>query len=255
MKKILSAVFAAVMAVTMIATFAACGKKAETDADTPKHVLTMATNAEFPPYEFYEGDKVVGIDAEVAGLIADKLGMELKIEDVAFDSIIPGVQAGKYDMGMAGMTVTEDRLKSVDFSTSYAKGVQSVIIKENGIIKSLDDIKGKRVGVQTSTTGDIYATGDYGEDHITKYDNGALAVQALVADKVDCVIIDNQPAQSYVAANQGLKILETPYAEEDYAICFSKDNTELKEKADAALKELIADGSLQKVVDKYISAK
>lgn len=254
MKKILSAVLAAVMAVVMIATFAGCGKKAEVETEAKKEVLVMATNAEFPPYEFYEGDKVVGIDAEVAGLIAEKLGMELKIEDVAFDSIIPGVQAGKYDMGMAGMTVTEDRLKNVDFSTSYAKGVQSVIIKENGAVQSLDDIKGKMVGVQTSTTGDIYATGDYGEDHVTKYDNGALAVQALVADKVDCVIIDNQPAKSYVAANKGLKILETPYAEEDYAICFSKENTELKEKADAALKELIADGSLQKVVDKYIKA-
>lgn len=254
MKKILSAVLAAVMAVVMIATFAGCGKKSEVDTEAKKEVLVMATNAEFPPYEFYEGDKIVGIDAEVAGLIAEKLGMELKIEDVAFDSIIPGVQAGKYDMGMAGMTVTEDRLKNVDFSTSYAKGVQSVIIKENGAVQSLDDIKGKMVGVQTSTTGDIYATGDYGEDHVTKYDNGALAVQALVADKVDCVIIDNQPAKSYVAANKGLKILETPYAEEDYAICFSKENTELKEKADAALKELIADGSLQKVVDKYIKA-
>ena len=254
MKKILSAVLAAVMAVVMIATFAGCGKKAEVETEAKKEVLVMATNAEFPPYEFYEGDKVVGIDAEVAGLIAEKLGMELKIEDVAFDSIIPGVQAGKYDMGMAGMTVREDRLKNVDFSTSYAKGVQSVIIKENGAVQSLDDIKGKMVGVQTSTTGDIYATGDYGEDHVTKYDNGALAVQALVADKVDCVIIDNQPAKSYVAANKGLKILETPYAEEDYAICFSKENTELKEKADAALKELIADGSLQKVVDKYIKA-
>ena len=254
MKKILSAVLAAVMAVVMIATFAGCGKKAEVETEAKKEVLVMATNAEFPPYEFYEGDKVVGIDAEVAGLIAEKLGMELKIEDVAFDSIIPGVQAGKYDMGMAGMTVREDRLKYVDFSTSYAKGVQSVIIKENGAVQSLDDIKGKMVGVQTSTTGDIYATGDYGEDHVTKYDNGALAVQALVADKVDCVIIDNQPAKSYVAANKGLKILETPYAEEDYAICFSKENTELKEKADAALKELIADGSLQKVVDKYIKA-
>ena len=254
MKKILSAVLAAVMAVVMIATFAGCGKKAEVETEAKKEVLVMATNAEFPPYEFYEGDKVVGIDAEVAGLIAEKLGMELKIEDVAFDSIIPGVQAGKYDMGMAGMTVREDRLKYVDFSTSYAKGVQSVIIKENGAVQSIDDIKGKMVGVQTSTTGDIYATDAYGEDHVTKYDNGALAVQALVADKVDCVIIDNLPAKSYVAANKGLKILETPYANEDYAICFSKENTELKEKADAALKELIADGSLQKVVDKYIKA-
>ena len=215
----------------------------------------MATNAELPPYEYHEGDKIVGIDAEIAALIAEKLGMELKIEDVAFDSIIPGVQAGKYDMGMAGLTVTEDRLEDVNFSDTYAKGVQVVIVKEDSDIKTIDDVKGKKIGVQTSTTGDIYATGDYGEENITRYDNGAVAVQALSTGKVDCVIIDNEPAKSYVAANEGLKILETEYVTEDYAICFNKEDTELQKKVNDALKELIADGSVQKVIDKYITAK
>ncbi|MBQ8028556.1 MAG: transporter substrate-binding domain-containing protein [Clostridia bacterium] len=242
MKKLLALALAALM----LFALAACGEK------TP--VLTMATNAEFPPYEYYEGDKVVGIDAEVAALIAEKLGMELEIVDVAFDSIIPGVQAGKYDMGMAGMTVTEDRLTKVSFSSSYATGVQSVIVKEGGAVKSLDDISGKKIGVQTSTTGDIYASDEFGEDAVVKYDNGAVAVQSLILGKVDCVIIDNEPAKSYVAVNEGLEILDTEYAVEDYAICFSKENTELKDKVDAALKELIADGSVQKVVDKYINA-
>ncbi len=248
--KILSVILALVI---VLGCFAACGGSEEPKDE--KKVLTMATNAEFPPYEFYEGETVVGIDAEVAALIAEKLGMELKIEDVAFDSIIPGVQAGKYDMGMAGMTVTEDRLKDVNFSDSYATGVQVVIVKEGGSIASLDDIAGKKIGVQTSTTGDIYASDEFGEENVIKYENGALAVEALKNGKVDCVIIDNEPAKSYVAANEGLVILETEYAIEDYAICFAKENTELQEQVNTALKELIADGSVQRVVDKYISAE
>lgn len=245
MKKLLCVVLAAL---TVVFAFSACSKT-ET-----KETLVMATNAEFPPYEYHDGDAIVGIDAEIAQAIADKLNMELKIEDVAFDSIIPGVQAGKYDMGMAGMTVTDERLKSVNFSTSYAKGVQVVIVKADSDIKSVDDVAGKKIGVQTSTTGDIYASDDFGEENVTKYDNGAVAVQALVSGKVDCVIIDNEPAKSYVAANEGLKILETAYVEEDYAICFNKEDTELMNKVNAALEELIADGTVQKIVAKYIKA-
>ena len=260
MKKFLALMLAALM----VFALAACGGNTSTEETTAadettvaeeKKVLTMATNAEFPPYEYYEGDKVVGIDAEVAALIADKLGMELKIVDVAFDSIIPGVQAGKYDMGMAGMTVTDERLEKVSFSTSYATGVQSVIVKDGGAVASLDDIAGKKIGVQTSTTGDIYASDEFGDDAVVKYDNGAAAVQGLLAGKVDCVIIDNEPAKSYVAANEGLSILDTEYAVEDYAICFAKENTELQTAVDEALKALIADGKVAEVVAKYIKAE
>ena len=255
MKKLLCIVLSAL---TVAFCFAACAKNTETNETTTeaaaKETLVMATNAEFPPYEFHEGDAIVGIDAEIAQAIADKLGMELKIEDVSFDSIIPGVQAKKYDMGMAGMTVTDERLESVNFSTSYAKGVQVVIVKEDSDIKTVDDVEGKKIGVQTTTTGDLYATDDFGEENVTKYDNGAVAVQALVSGKVDCVIIDNEPAKSYVAANDGLKILDTTYVEEDYAICFNKENTELMDKVNAALEELIADGTVQTIVDKYINA-
>ena len=260
MKKFLALMLAALM----VFALAACGGNTSTEETTAadettvaeeKKVLTMATNAEFPPYEYYEGDKVVGIDAEVAALIADKLGMELKIVDVAFDSIIPGVQAGKYDMGMAGMTVTDERLEKVSFSTSYATGVQSVIVKDGGAVASLDDIAGKKIGVQTSTTGDIYASDEFGEESVVKYDNGAAAVQGLIAGKVDCVIIDNEPAKSYVAANEGLSILDTEYAVEDYAICFAKENTELQTAVDEALKALIADGKVAEVVAKYIKAE
>ncbi len=247
MKKF-SKIIAVLLAVVFVCTaFAAC-------SGAKSNQLVMATNAEFPPYEYHEGDAIVGIDAEIAQAIADKLGMELVIEDVAFDSIIPGVQAGKYDMGMAGMTVTDERLESVNFSTSYAKGVQVVIVKEDSDIATVDDVAGKKIGVQTSTTGDIYASEDFGEENVTKYDNGAVAVQALLSGKVDCVIIDNEPAKSYVAANEGLKILETTYVEEDYAICFNKADTELMDKVNAALEELIADGTVQSIIDKYINA-
>lgn len=256
MKKFLAVLLAALM---ICISFVACSseKKSDdtnTDTDT-QETLTMATNAEFPPYEYKEGDNVVGIDAEVAQAIADKLGMKLEIVDTKFDAIIPGVQSGKYDMGMAGMTVTPEREQSVAFSDSYATGIQSIIVKQGSAIKSVDDLSEKtKIGVQLGTTGDIYAKDDFGDEAVQEYDKGADAVQALIAGKIDCVIIDNEPAKSFVAANEGLEILKTSYAEEDYAICFKKDNTELQTKVNDALKELIADGTVQKIVDKYITA-
>lgn len=256
MKKFLAVLLAALM---ICISFVACSseKKSDdtnTDTDT-QETLTMATNAEFPPYEYKEGDNVVGIDAEVAKAIADKLGMKLEIVDTKFDAIIPGVQSGKYDMGMAGMTVAPEREQSVSFSDSYATGIQSIIVKQGSDIKSVDDLSEKtKIGVQLGTTGDIYAKDDFGDEAVQEYDKGADAVQALIAGKIDCVIIDNEPAKSFVAANEGLEILKTSYAEEDYAICFKKDNTELQTKVNDALKELIADGTVQKIVDKYITA-
>lgn len=257
MKKFLAVLLAALM---ICVSFVACSseKKSDdtnTDTDT-QETLTMVTNAEFPPYEYKEGDNVVGIDADVAQAIADKLGMKLEIVDTKFDAIIPGVQSGKYDMGMAGMTVTPDREQSVAFSDSYAKGIQSIIVKQGSDIKSVDDLSEKtKIGVQLGTTGDIYAKDDFGDEAVQEFDKGADAVQALLAGKIDCVIIDNEPAKSFVAANDGLEILSTSYAEEEYAICFKKDNTELQTKVNGALKELIADGTLQKIVNKYIKAE
>ena len=253
MKKVLSVVLCAALLLTCLA---GCNKKGSDELTTvTEGKLIMATNAEFPPYEYYDGDNIVGIDAEVAELIAQKLGLTLEIADIDFDSIVPGVQTGKYDMGMAGMTVNEERQQKVNFTDPYAKGVQVVIVKEGGSVASLDDIKGKKIGVQQTTTGDIYATDEYGEEAMVRYQNGALAVEGLKSGKVDCVIIDNEPAKAYVKANTGLKILDTEYANEDYAICIAKENDKLLEKVNAALKELIADGSVQKIVDKYIPAE
>lgn len=217
--------------------------------------LTMATNAYFPPYEYYDGDAIVGIDADIAQAIADKLGLELVIEDMEFDSIITAVSTGKADFGLAGMTVTEERLKNINFSDSYATGVQSVIVKEDSDIASLDDLAGKMIGVQLATTGDIYASDEFGSDFVEQYNKGNDAVMALVSGKIDAVIIDNEPAKSYVAANEGLKILDTEYAVEDYAACIAKENTALLEAVNGALGELKADGTLQSIIDKYISAE
>ncbi len=248
MKKALTLVLAVVMLLSAVC-FVGCGKE-------EKGVLKMATNAYFPPYEYYEGKTIVGIDAEIAKAIADKLGMELVIEDMAFDSILTAVQNGSVDFGMAGMTITEDRLKEVNFTTSYAKGVQSIIVKEDSAITTVDDLYAEgadyKVGVQLGTTGDIYATDDFGEDRVTQYTTGNEAVSALLKGDVDCVIIDNQPAKAYVANNKGTKILNTSYADEDYAICVSKENSELLEKLNKAIDELIADGTIDKLVNKYI---
>lgn len=219
--------------------------------------LTMGTNATFPPYEFYEDGKIVGIDAEIAALIAEKLGLELVIEDMEFNSIITAVVSNGVNMGMAGMTVTEERLESVNFSTSYATGIQSVIVVDGSGIETLDDLAGKKIGVQLSTTGDIYASGDYGDDNVIKYNKGADAVLALIGGDVDAVIIDNEPAKSYVKANEGanLKILDTEYAVEEYAIAIAKENTELLNAINTAIEELILDGTIDAIIEKYIPAE
>ena len=253
MKKVLSVLLALVMVISVCALFSACSK-------SDKNELVMATNATFPPYEYMEGDKIVGIDVEIAEKIAEKLGKTLRIENVEFDSILTGVQSGKYDIGVAGMTVTDERLESVNFSNTYATGVQVVIVTEDSAIKTVDDLKGDgsmKIGVQQGTTGDIYASdteenGGYGSDNVVKYKSGAEAVLALKTGKVDAVIIDNEPAKNYVAANEGLKILDTEFTNEDYAICVAKGNDELLADINKALEEMKADGTLQQIIEKYI---
>ena len=275
MKKFLSIALALVTVVMALAAFTSCSKDENT--------LVMATNAAFPPYEFKEGDKFAGIDVEIAEAIAEKLGMKLEIADVEFGTIIGGVQSGKYDFGMAGMTVTPKRQESVDFSTTYATGIQVIIVKDGSAIESLDSIfefydngdpvalknTDMKVGVQQDTTGDIYCSDDITNwgfndveedgtvktDRVVRYKTGADAVAALKAGKVDCVIIDNEPAKSFVKANEGIHILEgdNEYVIEDYAICVSKENKDLLEKINKALDELKKDGTIDKIVAKYIN--
>ena len=218
--------------------------------------LTMSTNAAFPPYEMTADDgSFEGIDIDVAAAIADKLGLELQVDDMDFDAALLAAQNGKSDMVMAGVTVTDERQKVMDFSDTYAEGIQSVIVPEDSDIASVDDLAGKTIGTQRGTTGYIYCTDDFGEDSVVAYDNGLTAVQALNNGQVDAVVIDNAPAKEFVAANTGLKILDTAYAQEDYAIGVAKGNTALLDAINGALEELQADGTLQSIVDKYIKAE
>ena len=218
--------------------------------------LTMSTNAAFPPYEMTtDNGDFEGIDIEVAGAIAKKLGLELQVDDMDFDAALLAAQNGKSDIVMAGVTVTDERQKVMDFSDTYAEGIQSIIVPEDSDIASADDLTGKAIGTQRGTTGYIYCTDDFGEDNVIAYDDGLTAVQALNNGQVDAVVIDNAPAQEFVAANPGLKILDTAYAQEDYAIGVAKGNTQLLDAINGALEELQADGTLQAIVDKYITAE
>ena len=259
MKKFTAIILAVLMVCAMLT---GCGSKEEAGLKTVESgKLIMATNAAFPPYEFIEGNEVVGIDAENAGAIAEKLGLELQIDDMEFDSIIESVKGGKADIGLAGMTVTPERQEVINFTASYATGVQVVIVTEDSAIASVDDLFAEGamhiIGVQRNTTGDLYSTWDLedaGLATVDRYSKGADAVQALITGKVDCVVIDNEPAKAFVAANAGLKILDTAYAVEDYAAAMSKDNQELYEAVNKALEELIADGTVKTIVEKYIPA-
>lgn len=259
-KKIFALATASLLAVTTL--LSGCGAKNDTAAndtadknDKAAVVLKMGTNATFQPYEYKEGEEFRGIDVDIATAVAKELGMELEVVDMEFDSIITSVQKGEVDFGMAGMTVTEERKAEVDFTSSYATGVQVVIVPEGSDIKTIDDLEGKKIGTQLGTTGDIYSKDDYGEENVVSYSKGADAIIALKGGDVDAVIIDNEPAKAFVADNDGLTILDTEYAIEDYAIAVAKDNTELLDKINAALEKLTADGTIDKIIAEYIKAE
>jgi polar amino acid transport system substrate-binding protein len=287
MKKVLSLAIAMAMAISLTgcggstsagssagstaqssAASSAASSSASSGDDTAAQLTTveagklhMSTNASFPPYEMTtDSGGFEGIDVEIATAIAEKLGLELVVDDMGFDAALTAVQTGQSDIAMAGITVREDRLEVMDFSDSYATGVQVVIVKEDSPIETIDDLaNADMIGCQKATTGYIYCSdtpenGGYGEDHVTAYDTGALAVMALVNGQVDAVVIDNEPAKSYVVANSGLKILDTEFAVEDYAIGFAKGNTALVDAVNTALSELTADGTVQTILDKYITA-
>ena len=224
--------------------------------------LHMSTNAAFPPYEMTtDAGGFEGIDVEVAAAIADKLGLELVVDNMSFDAALTAVQTGKSDIAMAGITVRPDRAEVMDFSESYATGIQVVIVQEGSPIETVNDLaNAEMIGCQKATTGYIYCSdtpenGGYGEEHVTAYETGAVAVMALVNGQVDAVVIDNEPAKAFVAQNPGLKILETEFAVEDYAIAVGKGNTGLLDAINTAMAELKAEGVFQDIVDKYITAE
>ncbi len=280
MKKI----FAVAMAMALSASLIACGSNDAPAASSPaasspaassavetgiatleEGKLIMSTNAQFPPYEMVsdgagvEGSGFEGIDVELAHALADKLGMELVIDDMEFDGALMAVQEGRSDMVLAGLTYTEERDLVMDFTDSYAKGVQVVIVKEGSTV-TMDNLGEMMIGCQRGTTGYIYASdsienGGYGEDHVLAYDNGATAVQALMNDQIDAVIIDEAPAKEYVNANAGLTILEGEWVTEDYCIAVNEGNTALRDALNTALNELQADGTVDAIIANYINAE
>ena len=250
------------LALAMVMSLAACGGKSGGDLNTVEAgKLHMSTNAAFPPYEMTTDDGgFEGIDVEVADAIAKKLGLELVVDDMGFDAALLAVQNGQSDIAMAGITVKPDRQEVMDFTDSYTNAVQVIIVNEDSPIQSVDDlVNAEMIGCQRATTGYEYCAADpeddgYGADHVTAYETGALAVMDLVQGKVDAVVIDNEPAKAYVAQNPGLKILDTEFANEEYAIAVKKGNTALLDAVNAAMAELKADGTFQDIVDKYIKA-
>ena len=273
-KKILTIALVGLMA----ASLAACGKasetqtsnaasestsdgKAERKSDGTSQIktveagkLTLATNAEFPPYEYHDGDKIVGIDMDIADAIAKKLGLEVQIEDIAFDSVILEVTSGKADIGLAGISATDERKQSVDFSDTYTTSKQLIIVKDDSTITGSKDLEGKTVGVQTGTTGDILAS-DIKDVKPERYDKGMDAVQALSQGKVDAVIIDSEVAKKFVEETSGLKVLDEAFADENYAIAIKKGNKELLDSVNKALSELKSDGTIDSIIAKYIKAE
>ena len=227
--------------------------------------LIMSTNAQFPPYEMvadgegFNGTGFEGIDVEIASAIADKLGLELQIDDMEFDSALLAVQNNTADVMLAGLSYSEERDEVVDFTDSYATGVQVVIVKDGSDV-TMDNLGEKMIGTQRGTTGYIYASdtpenGGYGEDHVLAYDNGATAVQALMNGQIDAVIIDEAPAKEFVAANEGLTILPGNWVEEQYCAAVNEGNTALQNAINTALNELMDDGTVQEILDKYITAE
>ncbi len=270
MKKFLSLLLAG----TMLFSMAGCGAAEEPAADNGADetaaedsaavdtvqdgLLIWGTNAAFEPYEYMEGDSVVGIDAEIADAIAAKLGLTAQVENMDFDAIVPAVTTGKVDIGLAGMTIDEDRLKNVNFSTPYVEAGQAIIVKDGSDIASAADLSGKVIGVQRGTTGDEYVSDDangVGAASVERYANGPDAAQALLTDKIDAVVIDNEPAKKLVANADGLVKLDETLTSEQYAIAVAKDNTALLDAVNNALAELEADGTLQTIFDKYLNTE
>ena len=244
MKKIISLIMVVGI---MLCMFAGCGKTAQ------DNVITMATSADFEPYEYYENDKIVGIDIDIMNAVCEKIDMQLQPEDMSFDSVIGAAQTGKADIAMSGITITEDRKNMVDFTIPYTSTTQSIIVAQGSAITAKADLKDKKIGVQINTTGDTQVTEEFGDAAVDRYQNGALAVESLKNGKVDCVVIDGEVAKALVDANEGLEIIADAYSIEEYAIALQKGNTELLNKINGALEELLADGTIDKIIAKYIT--
>lgn len=218
--------------------------------------LVMATSADFPPYEYKDDNgNYVGIDVEIMQAIADLWNVKLEISDMKFDAVITSVASGKADVGASGLTITEERLESVNFTDTYTQATQVIIVKNDSEIKAVADLAGKKVGVQLGTTGDTYASDDDAiKDGVQRFNTGIDAVLALTQGKIDAVLIDNEPAKAFVKQNEGLKIIDEKYTDEFYAFATAKEDKELCNALNEALAVLDSNGKLDEIINKYIKA-
>ena len=215
--------------------------------------LTMATSPDFPPYEFRDdAGEPTGIELELMALIAEKLGLELQVDTMEFDSALMSVEQHKCDMAVSGITVREDRKLVMNFTDSYTTAVQAIVVPEGSDV-TLENLGEHMIGTQRGTTGYIYCVDDYGEDHVIGYDTYSTVFQALLNGQIDCIVVDDSVAKAYVAQNPTLSVLDTEYAVEEYALAVDKDNEPLLDAVNAALNELMADGTVQSIIDKYIT--
>ena len=264
MKKILSLTLAAILLFSMLTMFG-CGKATGLDAIKKAGKLTVYTEAGFAPYEFVYNNDIVGVDIEIMKAVADKIGVELDVQDTNFDSIIGGVQSGKVNAGAAGITITAERLESVDFSQPYTQTEQYVIVPvDNDTIKFVEDLAGKNVGVQNGTTSDLLveeliSNGKMAGATLTPYNTPAMAAAAI--GKIDAVVTDKLTAEIIINNNEGLKAFSltnsdgSPVAEiEKYGICVAKGNEDLLAVINEVLDELIAAGKISAWEQEY-SAK
>lgn len=246
MKKILLLVLVSVLSSVMLF---GC-KKSETAADT----LIVGTNAEFPPFEYIEQGQIVGFDVDLMNEISKLTGKKVEFKNMAFDSLLIAMQTGKINCIISGMTATDERRQHVNFSTPYFVSKQAVIVPENSDIQKFEDLKGKKIGVVIGYTGDMVVTDMYKDtSSITRYEATGQAIMALTAGKVDATVLDMEPAKEYVANNEGIKVLDTALAEEEYSIALPKDNTALLDEINKALQTLKENGTYDKIYAKYFN--
>ena len=254
MKKFKNILIIVVIGIVVVAVVAMMNKKdiEEVNVESEIEKLIMVTEAGFAPYEFYEGEEIVGVDVEIAKKIAEKTGKELEIKDTDFDSLINEVKTGKADFAAAGLSITPERLEEVDFSVEYAVSKQVIIVKKDNDAETIEDFNGKKVAVQLGTVADLVLSDENPEIELVQHKKYLLAVEDLKADKVDAIVLDSLPAEEIINKNPDFKILEKELLTDKYGIAVQKGNTELLNDINAVLKDLMDNGKIQEYTVKYL---
>lgn len=254
MKKHTKALALVLALVMLLCALSACAKKqSAVEKIKAAGKIVMLTNAAFPPFEYLgDNNKPAGVDVELAQAIADELGVKLEVIDMDFDAIVTAIQSGQGDIGVAGMTNTEERRKSINFSIDYVSTTQMIIVQEGSAIQTADDLVGKTIGVQMGTTGDLFATDMIEGANMMRFKTGPDAGLALQNGQIEAIVIDAMPAAQIAAAGAGLVVLEEPLTEEQYAIAIAKENTDLKEVVDKVLQKLLDDGTIDALIAKHL---